>query len=169
MRVLTLGVSLFAITLVTHLLIWRVWIPPKPYMGIVGISLGVLALGLGAGAVLVERLGWPAIGAWEALHIILFQMAATLCHLINYTGLEHDSPSASLVRFVDLAKDRGRTMEELEGLITDDESVRTRLQGLVRDGMLASDGERYRLTARGRVFESLFSVWPPILGIPKGD
>jgi hypothetical protein len=142
----------------------------RPNGVIVLIFAGVFGLGIG-GWVGLETAGvigasLPAPGGIVCAGVLF--LGVTLCHLINYTGLEDESPTATMVRFVDLGEPNGRSADELERLIPEDEGVAGRLDVLVRDGMVEREGDRYRLTRRGRVMTFVLTFWVKILGVPRG-
>jgi hypothetical protein len=69
---------------------------------------------------------------------------------LDYTAIEHSSPTLAIVGALDRAGPRGCRAEEMAGLITDVLFVRPRLEALVLDGIVEQGADGWRMTPRGR-------------------
>jgi hypothetical protein len=167
MKIAALAAALFACAFLAHWLVWRLRVPRRPILALLLIFLGALPIGLAA-----TDLGPPAWprpeGFWQHLHIALFHVAMSLAYIVTYSALEESSPSLTLVAFVFAAGTRGRSREELYGLISDDAVVGSRFRALIRGGLIADEGGVYRLTPRGRRWAGLCRCIRLVLRLQKG-
>jgi hypothetical protein len=168
MRVAGVAFGLFALAFALHWLWWRVRVPKRQSAAIMLLFFGVLAAGLGALHVvpgLKDRGPW---GLWPSLHIAIFHTAVTLAYVVAYSILEERSPSMTLLVHVADAGSRGRSRDELLAVMSGFTPVETRLTAMVRDGMIAPDGDGYLLTPKGRVWAVTFGTWHRLIRLQKG-
>jgi len=66
------------------------------------------------------------------------------------------------------AGDAGCSPDELRRLLAGASPVEVRLDAMVHDGMIARDGDGYRLAAKGRAWATVLSAWRRLLGMPPG-
>src|SRR6185295_978706 len=95
----------------------------------------------------------------ETFHVCLFHVAFSLAYTVIYTALEMDSPTLTIVAFVDAAGARGRTREELLGLVSNDQIVGARFETLSASGIIARAGPGYVLTPKGRRVALVFGLF----------
>jgi hypothetical protein len=155
-----------------HLAVWRIRLPRRHTRAIAAIFLGV------QGAVLASlpRLAaaFPALGipspvpaaTWVSLSG--FALSATMAYAITYTAIEADSPSLVLALAIGRAGAGGLSREEILRDMTDATLVDPRIRDLVRDGLVRIDGDRYRITPKGRCMARLFARHRRLLGLGTG-
>ncbi len=166
MKVLSVGLGLFLAAFLVHLAWWRVSPPAR------GIT-ALLKLFLGAGCVMLAIMAVPAIRSVAgmslqvALHALLLHLSLSLAYTVLFSGLDEDSPSASIVKFVALGEDGGRDPAELEGLITDEVIVTSRLASMVASGAVLAEGGRYRLSLQGRFWAAMFGLLRRVFSLPE--
>lgn len=117
------------------------------------------------GAVLwlkAHRPFWPLALAAQAY------FACALVYILTYLGLLEDSPSVTLVRFVDLAGAAGRREEELLGLLRDEDILQPRLRSMSDQGLIVLRGGRWFATDKGRRFEACFGLWARLFRVGRG-
>lgn len=161
MNVFLLGAAVVALTVVLHVLTWRLRLVRRTVGRLVALYVVALVAcgGLGACGVL------PAPGsAAGAVRAVLMSVAVFLVYLSFYTAVEKDS--ASSVILLAAARPGGASRATLYGVLHDEDMIVERLRGLVRTGFVRVETGvgghsspietgRLRLTARGRLFVGL--------------
>lgn len=168
MRVACAAFGLFALAFLLHWLWWRVRVPKRQSATIMLLFFGILAAGLGALHVVPGLKAWGPWGLWPSLHIALFQTAMTLGYVVAYSILEERSPSMTLLVYVADSVDRGRSRDELHAVLAGFTPVETRIDAMVRDGMIEPDGDGYRITPKGRAWAITFGTWHRLIRLAKG-
>ncbi len=168
MNMLLLGSGLFLSAFAGHWLLWRIRVPRHAITVLLLIYGFVLILAL----ILVYLGKVPQSlrpgDCWEYIRVIGFYVAVTFVYVITYSGVEDDSPSFSLVKYVALAGERGRSYEEFALIITDEMTVHSRLRALLQGGLVERTGDRYMLTSKGRFWNRLFALWRGIVRSQEG-
>lgn len=141
---LTLSALVGALFMV-HLAWWRIRLPrrQRPVL---------LALFIVGGAVLSPAIAWLARACglepldWiQWLNVALGVVAFALAYVVTYSALEADSPTLSLLRFIDDQGPAGASYEDLVAFIERRPFVNARLGALIEENMLIEEAGRYRL------------------------
>ena len=167
MHTLLVASCLFAAAFVLHLLVWRIRLPGRQSAALLAIFTGCL-LGWLAAAWLLPGNPTAPRDAAEAIHVALVHVALTLAYVVAYSAIEHRSPSMTLLLAVAGAAPRGLTRDQLRCLLVAALPVETRLDAMVREGMLLGGPDGYRLAPKGRVWEGVLGGWRRLLGLPRG-
>lgn len=162
-----LAAVVFATAFAAHLAWWRISLPRRQTAALLGLFLAVLVAWLTASHFMPGR-WFTAASRWQAIHVAVFHTACTLAYVVAYSALEHRSPSMTLLVAVADAGDAGCSPDELRGLLAGASPVEVRLDAMVHDGMIARDGEGYRLLGKGRAWATVLSAWRRLLGMPPG-
>lgn len=166
MRILVIAFAFSLIAFLAHWVIWRIRIPKRQSAALLGIFSATLIIGL------MSSLWWPAawqfMGAWEVLHVVIFDVATMLAYVVAYSALEERSPSMTILSRVADAGSRGVSREELQAMLVDVSPVEIRLGAMLRDGMVREDGDHLSLTAKGRAWAGTFSNWRRLLRFRLG-
>jgi hypothetical protein len=167
MHTLVIATCLFAVSLLVHLIVWRVRLPDRHSATLLAIFTGCLVVWVVA--------GWIAPGnptasrdRLETIHVALVQIALALAYVVGYSAIEHRSPSMTLLLAVAAAKDEGLSRRDLHDLLAASLPVDARLDAMVRDGTLVNDASGYRLAPQGRVWEAALGGWRRLIGLPRG-
>lgn len=100
----------------------------------------------------------------ERTFVLFYYGAASLCYLITYTGIESDSPTLSLLLY--LNNHPGRSKEELSHFLKDRNVVAKRLDSMFQAGFLIKEKENIRLPKKPfLVFRIILWYRKSILGI----
>lgn len=159
------GLFLFAIALHFGFLAGSEAIARHPIRVLLGLFICVLV----SGEFAMAAFGVFSSGAfWPLMHIATAYGACALVYIITYLGLEEDSPSVTMVRFVEMAGSKGRRREEFQRIIRDEDLLLPRLRAMSESGFIVSRGGRWRITRKGRRFEWNFSFWARFLGVCEG-
>lgn len=142
--------GLFAASFCFHALLWRVHVPKRQTQALVVIFI-LTPLVLSA-LLLFGPLSstWGALSLEDWVAIALFEITATGCYLIVYTGVEEDSPSISLIWAMKSTGGLGCSRQDLTRVITQERFIKPRIRALERDGFLETTAGGLRLTNRGR-------------------
>lgn len=147
MAALLSALALLALAWLLHLAWWRIRVPRRQLMALLGVFIAVAAV---AGLACMA-FGLPAfLARAETAAILALYVGAASCYLIIYTGIEQTSPSLVIVRALESARVQGCSGEELASLITDDQFLRPRLEALALDGLLVAGPDGWALTEQGR-------------------
>ncbi len=156
MNVAVFAFGLLIIPLVVHIVWWRVRLPRSQTLVLLTLFLGSLPTGLIANWLFLAE--WPLRldGVWQHVQVCLFHITMSLAYVEFYTAVEHDSPSSTILLYVEQAGDAGCTEDELYQLIDDDFVIGSRLQAMVRSGVVTKADGEYRLAGSGRVWARVF-------------
>ena len=171
MKVLLWGIFLVCLGFLIHVILWKIRLPRKHTKALLQIFLGTLFLG-------VIIIFWSARSSGhihriapehlsEYLHIALLVISFTLAYIITYSALEADSPSLVMIMKIANAGVEGVGKTRFEQLMSDDLLILPRIRDLLRDNLVYQEGEKYKLTAKGRVFARIFIVYRQILKIDR--
>lgn len=164
--VLLWGLGIPTAVLLLQICWWRVHRPTadvKVLAAMLVTALGLLALLCLLPATVTGSLSVPR-GLFASLYALALAGAVSLLYLITYAGLEAKSPSTLIVVAAQQATD-GISLEEAEGLFTDEEFIVERVEGLVRIGQLRKEGESLHMTMHGRLFLGAFMLPRKIMGL----
>lgn len=167
MNTALLAAGLLAVPFAVHLAWWRLSLPRRQTAVLLWLFFGVLAVWLAASFCMPKR-WFAAANFWQAVHVAVFFAAFVLAYVVAYSALEHRSPSMTLLVAVADSGPKGRTREELRSLLSNVSPVEIRLEAMVKDGMIARDGEGYRLLTKGKIWAAVLSAWRGLLGMPRG-
>jgi hypothetical protein len=162
-----LAIGVFATAFMAHLAWWRIALPRRQTAALLGLFLAALFAWLAVSHFLPGR--WFTAGdRWEAIHVAVFHIACTLAYVVAYSALEHRSPSMTLLVAVAEAGDAGCSPDQMRGLLASASPLEMRLDAMLHDGMIARDGDGYRLAAKGRAWATVLSAWRRFLGMAPG-
>jgi hypothetical protein len=156
MAILQWGVGLFLLAFFLHLLVWRIHKPRSPIKILLAIFLGTVVVGLATlyfGAGVVRSLGLAELSTLAAyLHVLVFFIAMAFSYIVGYTVLEWDSPTLSIVTMIARAGKNGLEEAELIQRAEKLPFLESRMQDLIRGGILVEREGRYVLSARPHLF-----------------
>jgi hypothetical protein len=167
MAVLFWGLLLFAAGFLLHLIIWRIHKPASPIKALLVVFLSVIGFGLVGvyfghdvlGSGLTGLSGLP-----QYLHVVLFSVSMAFAYIVVYTVLEWDSPTLTIVTL--LARAGANGLEEID-LIKHLEKLpflESRIQDLVRGGIVAERNDRYVLGDGYHLFFRSILLYNRLLG-----
>jgi hypothetical protein len=165
MKLATFCVVLTMLALVVHLVWWRFRVPRKQMPLLLVVFLGALPL---AG---ILRALLPAIrevtpaSLQEWVYVAVVYIPVSLAYIATYSAVEEDSPSLRIVRYVADAGSAGRSRDDLSHILNDEVLLGSRLQAMVRDGLVLERDGTYALTDRGRALARAFTASSIWLGI----
>jgi hypothetical protein len=156
MAILQWGIGLFLAAFLVHLLVWRIRKPGSSIRVLLAIFLGVAVLGLIALYLTQDAArsrGLPVLSNLAAyLHVLSFVISIAFAYIVVYTGLEWDSPTLSIVTMIARAGKTGVDEAELVQRAEKLPFLESRMQDLIRSGILVERDVRFVLSARPHYF-----------------
>ncbi len=167
MQLAFIGVGLFVLAFVIHLVWWRIRLPYRQLPTLFKWFLLFFPLSLGALHLLglwpTERVDSPATAV-----VALLYFSLTITYVITYSALEADSPTLTLIRWIAQRPD-GATEEELESFMATRPFIHARLKALDVDKMTVQRDGRIYLNGHPSLFFRLIIAWRALYGpINKG-
>jgi hypothetical protein len=142
MLILLNSLILFAAALGAHFMIWKIRLPRQQLKALLVIFAAIFLLWL----IFAIAFALPLV---TVLHIALFYGSVSLCYVIIYSGIEADSPSLSLMRFVAERRREGRSVEEVAHFLAQRPFVKARLIALQKSGLVREENGRYFISGKG--------------------
>lgn len=155
------------ISLVAHLVIWRIRVPRSPTVTLllIFVASGILVglgwyLGIGD-----RRPSTPTmadfIGYWLAI------LATATAYACLYSAVEVDSPSLAIVKIILAAGPRGIETQALEKKFFELGFIRSRISHMVEDSFLTIRDETLFLKRPGRWLLTILDIYPNVVGRKK--
>ena len=158
MNVAGFAFGLLTAVFLLHLAWWQIRLPKSHTRTLLLLFLSALPVALVVNAFLPP---WPLkiAGFWEHAQVCLFHVTMSLAYVEFYTSIEEDSPTLSLLLFVERAGENGRAEEEMFSLIDDDFVIGNRLDSMVNSGVAVRDDDGVlHLTPAGRAWARFFQL-----------
>lgn len=170
MTVLLWGLALLGGALALHVLWWRTRLPRNQLAALLKLFLTVLALWLGANALLgltdLDIAGLP-LPAVPCLHAGLLYISAALAYVVLFSTIDADSPSINILRTLDEAGPQGLTEAELLRRTGMERFFLSRLERMETDGMTRRTPQGLSPGLNGSLLLGLVLLWRSIMGAPK--
>lgn len=160
MNILFLGILLFFISFLIHILVWKICLPKNHTVRLLQIFFGVFIAAL---YLLRNNLVLPC----ENLYLSILFTSLTLAYISNYSAVEVDSPSLVIVGAIASSGSEGLSKDILKEKLNDRVLVIPRINDLLRGGMIYLDGDRYKLHPKGDFIARIFIAFRNILGIER--
>jgi hypothetical protein len=171
MAIFICGICLFLLAISVHAFSCRVFKSKRPTKLLLSISFWTLCIGLLTTCLLQFLFKTPfSILAFDVLgyiNIALFFFSLLCAYTITFSAVEADSPSLVMILAIAQAPD-GLSEDDFYMLVNDEVLIKPRLKDLLKDKMAYLDGNRYKITTRGKYFVSLFAAYRNLLGLQKG-
>lgn len=135
MTTLSTTFFLLAITWVIHVVLWRVRLPQNQTQALLLLFTFVLGVWLAFVA--------PNFSLVETLQVMTLSIPLFLCYVITYSAIEGDSPTLSLMKRLDEQRHTGLHKDEVFHFFLARPFVQSRLDALVRSGLVKVEGERF--------------------------
>ena len=160
MVVLLTGFICFSVILGIHFLYWRIWQPEATLRTLSFMFLG----GLAACAVVLAFID-PEVSVCRLVYVACLYGTLALSYLITYTAVDSDSPTLSLIVKFHRKADRLLSESELREFIRAHPFVRSRIDQLLRDGLVTKAGDgRLRLTGSSLALLDVFDAYRRLIG-----
>ncbi len=150
-------VSLFGIALALHILIWKLRLPHRQMLAL-GFVFFFVFCAWAARAIFIST------QMHIILHTALYYMSCSFCYLIIYTAIEGDSPTLSLMHFINQQNKAGISREEVDRFLARRPFVSARLSSLIKSGLVVQAGGKYRIAGRPPLFFRLILTFRKLYG-----
>lgn len=164
MKLLFLGLGIFSLAFILHLVIWKLRIPRSQTKVLLVIFSGVLISSI----VFLEFIPLFDIKLLEYLHLGLLYICLALAYTATYSAIEADSPTLVIVDNIAKSGSSGITKEKLYELVNDDILVKPRIKDLLEAKMVYLQQDKYKLSPNGRSFIKIFILYRNLLRLGKG-
>jgi hypothetical protein len=162
MPVFLTTLALFGSAFAVHFILWKVRLP-KSHLKTLLLIFVVIFFGW---------LAWSLIHHAPLLfiaHVATYYWSVAFFYTITYTGVEGDSPTLSLMRFINGAGPAGRSLDEIEAFMAVRPFLQSRLTALIDSAMVTQVDDRYVLNGAQPLSFRLILGFRRIYGaIPKG-
>lgn len=144
---LLIGIAVFTLIVVAHLLGWR-WLQFKsPAKSLVFILFATLA----SSWIFIVKI--PAL---EIAYVDMIFTSLTLAYLLTMPAIESDSPSSVILLHIEKCGAGGCTVSDLARVVTDERFVGERIRGMLKQGLIKKNGSDYSITESGKHFLRFF-------------
>lgn len=167
MKVLIFCIILTAAAVISSLILWKIHRPRNSVTALLIIFAGILCGGLTSAWILNKGYGVFPAGFWEFLHATFFYVPVMLGCIITFVALEDDSPTMTIVRFVEQAGEKGRSRGQIRQIISDEALILPRLGAMMSTGWIEYSENKYHATAKGRFYNKLLALAPKLLNISR--
>jgi hypothetical protein len=162
MSIFLSGCALLIFALLLHVVVWKTRLPRNHTKALLLIFLGTLIIWITVA--FLTRL--PFL---QTLHSGLFFISLALCYVITYSAIEGDSPTLSLMRFLDSKHQTGATREEVDAFFASRPFIRSRLDALIQSSLVKESHGRFYLAGHPSLPFRCILYFRKIFGsIPKG-
>ena len=162
MNILIWGVALLVMSFLLQIIIWRAKLPKRQSLAIIYIYLfsfvSILIINYFADSLGISN-DLTINGLPDYLHFTLFFIISLAFYVIDYPGIEVDSPSFVIIAMISSKGDEGLTIEELTNILNDDVLVKPRLEDCLNDNMAYISNNKYKLTKKGHLMAKIFNIW----------
>ncbi|MCU0666191.1 MAG: hypothetical protein MUF05_03740 [Candidatus Omnitrophica bacterium] len=158
--VLISGVFCFLISLLAHVIWWRIKRPKAQIQALVSLFLVFPLLGL---TCLMQF--FPLRDFWLSLALAY---SFSFSYVLFYPAAQAVSPTLKLILIISKFSYSGCSAQELKKYFNTKDLLQERFDDLVQEGFLRTCHGKINITLRGRVFLSFFVALRVILGLEQG-
>jgi len=172
MTVLFWGLMIFGLSFLLHFIIWKIHIPQKQTKALLEVFFSSLIVC--TAILLISSFNYSRVrsispaGFREYFHLYIFFISLMLAYIVNYSALEVDSPTLTMVISIANKGKNGLDKQELLVLMSDGLLVKPRIDDLVSSNMIYLEEGKYKLTRNGSLFAHIFIFYRKLLNLPKG-
>jgi hypothetical protein len=171
MNVFVSSVVLFTFAFAVHFVIWKFRVPQYQTKTLLQIFLGTFLIALPTlAAVIPDRHNSLLLphNIPQIFHILLLFCSLLMAYIITYSALEVNSPSLVITKLIAEAGPEGLERNSLYTKLNDEILVLPRIRDLIRDNLAVMDGDKIKLTSRGKRFIRIFVLYRSLLNAEPG-
>lgn len=166
MEVVVFTISIFLLSFVSQMVIWRFYIPQRYHLFITIYFLINLFVSLFVMSVLnYNGIIEFNLNLIQIIHIIIFYLLMVYPYLTQFTGIQSKSPTLSIIEFIHNSKGKGINRSELNSILTNTEFIDNRIGELVQGGYVIENKSSYFITKKGKLFLYPFSIIKKLLRV----
>lgn len=162
MKILSLGMIIFCIAFLLHLMIWKIHVPKSHKRTLLQIFFATLLISFIILSFVTNLL------IIEYLHIFLLFVALTLAYITTYSSIEVDSPTLVIINAIVNAGKNGLEKNMLIERLSEEMLIEPRIKDLLADKMIYLSDKKYKLTKSGLWLAKIFTFYRKLLNADKG-
>ena len=171
--VLLWGTVSFTAALVVHIIVWRIFQPPRQMMWLVVIFIifpGLLYIMLFALLLLGAAPGRCFLASPFNLFLLLvWHGALSSAYIMTYPPIQAGCPSLRIMLSVASSMPKGMSPEEINELFSEDTLFSERFEDLIGDGLISLEYDTWGVTSTGKLLAKFFSAYRRWLKLPIGE
>jgi hypothetical protein len=153
---------LFLLPMLVHLTLWKIRLPKNQLRALLLIFAAFLVLW----AIAAFVFSVPMV---TVLHITLYYVSLSLSYVAFYAAIEVDSPTLTLVHFIEQAGPNGVSSEEAGRFLAERPFFGTRITNLLESGLIREENGRFVVIGKGSLAFRLILAYRKLYGpIAKG-
>ena len=170
MEIFFCGLSWFVLAFLSHLGIWSIRVPERPFKMLFWIFLFFAVAGsllwwlIPKGSLSEQFLPLTLI---EFAHTELLFSCLAISYMFFYQGLKTTGASISMVMMVEKAGDKGVDRSAFNDLISNDKHIKPRISFLVQTDMARIHEGKYQLAPKGKLYARSFAWYRRFLKLPE--
>jgi hypothetical protein len=162
MNDLATAAGLLALSLVTHLVLWRIRLPKRQTRALLLLFIVVPIVA----AIVAIAVDHPlALSVPQTLRIALLYVACMLGYVVCYSLVENQSPTLAIVDYLAVAGKAGRSEADILARFGGGTTIEQRVELMAAGGWVHVHGDDIVLTPEGRKYALLFERGARIFGI----
>jgi hypothetical protein len=163
--VFALALLLFLVSLLVHVLIWRIRRPRHDALALFLTFSTVPAAAMGA----LVAAGFVAGPGADIAATVLLHGALSACYIASYPAAQALSPSLDILLLIDSSTGGSMSREEILANYSEDILIRERIEDLGRSTLVRRLGNDFSLSPAGGAVALFFKVYRRLLGLPTGE
>ncbi|TAN40603.1 MAG: hypothetical protein EPN25_07025 [Nitrospirae bacterium] len=167
--VLLYGTLLFLVSLVLHVIIWRIRVPRHDALVLFFIFLGAPSVLFFAGHEIRNVIQATTLARIETIYALLLHFALSCAYIASYPAAQAISPSLDILLVIASSEFGRLTEKEINAYYPDTELVSARINDLKRSVLIAQGHHGLTLTFPGRVVTFFFITYRRLLGLKAGE
>lgn len=151
------GTCGFLAAFIFHVLIWRLLKPVKQLAWLVIIF------------VLLPLLSYILVSPGNAGWIMLWHLLLSTAYILSYPAIQAQCPTLRIILAVSGSMPQGLEPESIIKLFTQDSLFSVPFDSLADEGLIYLKGDKWFLSAGGRLLSGFFCAYRRLLGLPQGE
>ncbi len=157
MKILISGLSIFLISFIIHIILWRctnIKKSPANVVIVFGIIYALILAIFLYGFVLKSDIFLNNL--FSIIHSYILASALFCAYLLSYPAIESESPSGIILLSIEEAGREGKSESQLRRIVTDELLTKERISCLLRDDQIKKKEGKYLITVKGMKLLAIF-------------
>lgn len=167
------GTLTFISALIVHIIVWRIIQPNRQMMWLViifiiipdciyTVSFAGLYLTGGSSPAIFDSL-------FNFICLIIWHTSLSSAYIMTYPPIQAGCPSLKIMLAVSGSMPDGLTIEEIDGIFSEETLFSDRFDDLIEDGLISWEYDTWGITGTGRLLARFFLAYRRILKLPVGE
>ncbi len=170
------GFLLFGISLIVHVIIWRIYHPKHQIISLFGLFLltPVLCISLihnlyGCFLIRSEIIGtFSVLTGEQKVQVYLLYSALSLAYVFSYPAAQARCPTFAILLIIKSSMPRGATRDEILSCFTQEEVMGPRVHDLINETLIVHKEGWLKLSRKGRILITVFGGLRKLAALPMG-